>query len=454
MNNIILNHKKYHILLYHEDKEYVESVKSVKSVSNGEVILEIAVSDADFREKMTHPLLCAFVSEKHADVMEGNDREFHCSYVIKEEKEQEFNSRPYILQSAGPEAVEKTVERVKLSAAGGRGLRDKITQSGLLGESDVFLRSLENIDDYAASDYPVLISGETGTGKEMIAKLVHNLSARRNRRYLAVNCGAIPPELSESELFGHAKGAYTGSVGERKGLIMEVSGGSLFLDEITESTGRLQSDLLRAVEYGEVTAVGSEKTEKVNVRFIVATNRDIEGEVEARRFRRDLYYRLNVVRISLPPLRERTGDLRILAESFVRKYARTHIDRHLRPVSGIDPGAIDRLGEHDWPGNIRELENTIRRAMLNAKGDTITRTDIAKHLAAGSRRDGAQDGCSRWPDRLPLNITLLKEEALKEAFNRTGGKVSPMARLLGVNPDTVRKWLRKKEKTGDARDIR
>jgi two-component system, NtrC family, response regulator AtoC len=232
----------------------------------------------------------------------------------------------------------------------------------LIGRSEPFIEVMKLVGRVAAKNLPVLLTGETGTGKEVVASAIHRRSARSGRPFVAVNCGAIPSELIESELFGHTKGAFTGAERDRAGLWEEADGGTIFLDEITETTPAFQVKLLRAIQKGEIRRVGSNRTQRVDVRVVAASNRDVEAELRAGRFREDLFYRLNAVAIHLPPLRERREDIYPLASSFAERVWA------LNPAVAFTPEALRLLEQYDWPGNIRELENAVVRAAAMCGG--------------------------------------------------------------------------------------
>ncbi len=226
---------------------------------------------------------------------------------------------------------------------------------GLIGASSVMSAVFALVERVAPSAVPVLIQGETGTGKELVARALHERSPRAARTFLAENCAAVPANLLESELFGHKKGAFTHAIADRAGHFAAADGGTLFLDEIGDMPLEMQAKLLRVLESGEVRPVGSNQSLKVDVRIVAATHRDLEVLVRERRFREDLYYRLNVIRIALPPLRERAGDIELLTRYFLRRFA--------GPEGGITPAALQALSASAWPGNVRQLENEIRRAV-------------------------------------------------------------------------------------------
>jgi two-component system response regulator AtoC len=272
----------------------------------------------------------------------------------------------------------------------------------------------------------MLILGESGTGKELVARAIHGVGNRANKPFIAVNCGAIPENLLESELFGHVRGAFTDAASDKAGLFEEADGGTLFLDEIGEMPQALQVKLLRVLQEEEIRRVGASASRKVNVRVISATSRDLAADVAAGRFREDLYFRLNVFLIQLPPLRERVEDIPLLADHFISKYA----GQMKRSPVRIAPDTMRSLMAHPWPGNIRELENVIERAMILCEGDCIS----AACLPAGIREAGST------PAALPdenLSIKQAEEamerDLIRKALARTGGNRTQAARILEIS---------------------
>jgi transcriptional regulator with GAF, ATPase, and Fis domain len=267
----------------------------------------------------------------------------------------------------------------------------------------------------------VLISGETGTGKELAARAVHQNSGRASRPFVAVNCAALTESLLESELFGHEKGAFTGAVVLKKGKFEVADGGTIFLDEIGELAPALQAKLLRALQHHEFERVGGTRPIKVDVRVIAATNQDLQAAVSAGRFRQDLWYRLNVVGITMPPLRTRRADIPMLAAHFVAKYSRG------RAVE-LSSDAVEALRAYDWPGNVRELENAIERSVVLGGCNKIVADDLPEAVLVSS--------AARPPDGAAYHQTVLdvKRRLILEAIERAGGNYTAAARLLGINP--------------------
>ena len=266
--------------------------------------------------------------------------------------------------------------------AGAPGLRpgDELTLPGVIGSSLGLREVVRTTRQVAPSRACVLIVGETGTGKELIARAIHDLSPRSTGPYIRVNCGALTESLLESELFGHVKGSFTGAVDNRTGRFEAAHTGSIFLDEINSTSPKLQVKLLRVLQEGEFERVGDNNTKKVDTRIIAATNRDLLEEIEANRFREDLYYRLNVVPIYLPPLRERREDIEPLVLFFLQRYA----EQNRRDMRRVHPEAMRLLRDHDWPGNVRELQNYVERAVILGTGPELT----VENFAAATPRPG------------------------------------------------------------------
>lgn len=294
------------------------------------------------------------------------------------------------------------------------------TFAGMVGVSAPMQRVYGLVQRLAASDATVLIQGETGTGKELVGQALHELGPRSKESFIAINCGALSESILESELFGHEKGAFTGAIKQKYGLIEQAQGGTLFLDEIDQMSPALQVKLLRALQEREVLRVGGAKPIAVDFRLVAATNADLRERMEQELFRADLFYRLSVVGVELPPLRERVGDIQLLGEYFLRRYGREKIVRIL-------PEALARLRAHDWPGNVRELENAIEQASVLCQGDSIGVGDLPEHIVAV-------------PSEVVSSFELPYKEA-RERFEkeycekllvRAGGRVVEAARLAGM----------------------
>ncbi|MCY1030288.1 sigma-54 dependent transcriptional regulator [Corallococcus sp. BB11-1] len=317
-------------------------------------------------------------------------------------------------------------------------LRRRMGEDGeplLLGTSDAISRVREVIARIAPTDATVLLTGESGTGKELAARMLHLLSRRNKERFVAVNCGALPPELLESELFGHVKGAFSGAVREREGLFGAANGGTLFLDEVGEASPSVQVKLLRVLQEQRLTRVGADVEEPVDVRVVAATNRDLAEEVAAKRFRQDLYFRLHVVPIELPPLRERIEDIPLLAQLFLERTANRY---GLRPPR-LSPATVELLQRYGWPGNVRELIHEMEAAVLLAGTDELQPRHVPRlgqaleRPPAGSAQlPGVPGGTADLPS-LREARDAFERAYLAEAMRRSSGSVSAAARMAGRN---------------------
>ncbi|MBS7671246.1 sigma 54-interacting transcriptional regulator [Croceicoccus sp. 1NDH52] len=309
-------------------------------------------------------------------------------------------------------------------------------------------RRVRDAKKAALRNLPVLIEGETGTGKELFARAIHNSSQRRSETFHVVNCGAIPAELVESEFFGHTKGAFTGALKDRKGAFEAANGGTLFLDEIGELPLAAQVKLLRALHEGEITPVGGDKSRKVDVRIIAATNRNLMAEVVEGNFREDLYYRLAIATLDLPPLREREGDVWLLAERLLEQVNRSAREEPGYKQKTFSASAKKLVLKHSWPGNVRELLNTVKRATLFADGEEISSEDMARAIRAVPNRDGPPDGVLNHEIyegfAIEDRIDQVKRHYLERALEKTGGNKAQAAKLLGLkSAQTLTYWLEK-----------
>jgi len=299
-------------------------------------------------------------------------------------------------------------------------------------------KSLALAEQIAPSNASVLIVGESGTGKELIARIIHQKSKRSDQKFVSVNCAAIPENLLESELFGHEKGAFTGAIARRIGKFEEASGGTLLLDEISEMDPRLQAKLLRAIQEREIDRVGGSQPVKVNIRVLATTNRDLGEEVRAGRFREDLYFRLNVVTLALPPLRDRPEDIKLLSTHFVSKYAEVNA----LPEKPIDPKAIAMLTGHHWRGNVRELENTIHRAVLLSQKATIEPDDILLSDDLGADGDGAATAADGRPGMVGRTVADVERDLILNTLQHCLGNRTHAANILGISIRTLRNKLK------------
>ena len=306
-----------------------------------------------------------------------------------------------------------------------------------IGESVRLRAAVKVARQVADSTATVLIHGESGTGKELLARLIHDHSGRVRGPFVAVNCAAIPETLLESELFGHEKGAFTGAAARRVGRFERATGGTLFLDEVGDMSPGMQAKILRALQEEEIERVGGDRTIPVDVRVVAATNRDLAVEVAAGRFREDLYYRLAVVVIHLPPLRERGGDVELLARHYLEHFAR----KHARAVHEIGDDAVELLRSYPWPGNIRQLRNVIERALLVAEGPVLLPEHLPNEVRLGQPRPGEAPAYGSDGALLPLRE--LEHLHIRRALALTGGNLGHTAELLGIHRNTLRQKLRR-----------
>ncbi len=307
-----------------------------------------------------------------------------------------------------------------------REIRERYSFQNILGKNAAMQGLFERVRKVASSKTTVLITGESGTGKELFARAIHYVSQRRDEPFVAINCGAIPENLLESELFGHVRGAFTGATGHKRGLFEEANGGTLFLDEIGELPLALQVKLLRALQEEEIRKVGDTKTHKVDVRVIAATARNLEEEVKQGRFREELYYRLNVVTVSIPPLRERREDIPLLADHYIRKLS--EVNR--REPRELSPAALQLLMRYHWPGNVRELVNMLEQAVLLSEGERIEASDLPEALRAGAPAASlpAVEGFS-----LKQHRAVLEQRLISEALRECRQSRTKAAALLGIS---------------------
>jgi two-component system response regulator HupR/HoxA len=309
----------------------------------------------------------------------------------------------------------------------------------IVGSSPAMNKVFEVMEKVAQTDATVLLAGETGTGKDLVARAIHYAGARRERRFVAQNCGALPDTLLESELFGHKRGAFTGAHADKKGLFEIADGGTIFLDEIGETEPGMQVRLLRVLQDGEIRPLGSSETRKVDVRIIAATNRDLRKAVSEGRFREDLYYRLRVVEIELPPLRERREDIPLLAHHFL-DLANQKMGRRLR---GFTNAAMDRIVAHEWSGNVRELENELQRAVaLAGDADTVHLDMLSEHLRGGAPAAAGEPLPPGEARDLNLAVDDLKRRMIQGALRETGSKTKAADRL-GIPRQSLQKMMKR-----------
>ena len=326
-------------------------------------------------------------------------------------------------------ALERSRLRVELSRLRDRisleGLRHKEAFEAIVTQNRGFLRVLQRIEQIAESENYVLIWGESGTGKELVARAIHQISRRHSHPFVAVNAGAFASELFSSEFFGHEKGAFTGAVQSRSGFFEKADGGTLFLDEIGELELPVQSKLLRVLQEGEYFRVGSTEKRGADVRIVASTNKDLADEIEKGRFRRDLFYRLNICTAYLPPLREREGDVDLLANYFLEQHARTGG----KSITGIDSDVLETLELYDYPGNVRELKNIIAEAVVVENGSALTRRSLPRYLLDAVSKSGV----SAVPAGEKKSLAEVEAEHIRRVLELTGGNRTASAQILGVS---------------------
>ena len=304
-------------------------------------------------------------------------------------------------------------------------LNDKYNFSGIIGNTPEIQLIFKTITEIAPTAATVLIYGETGTGKELIANAIHYNSDRKDKPFITLHCASLSEGVLESELFGHEKGAFTGAISQRRGRFELANGGSLFLDEVGELNSHVQIKLLRVLETGKFERVGGEKTFESDVRIIAATNRDLEKEIKEGRFREDLYYRLNVINLKLPSLRERKEDIGLLTDNFLIKYSK----KNKKDIKGITPQSAKLLDNYDWPGNVRELENAIERAVVMAKNEYIEPDDLPSSINVNTKKSRIETF------RIPSGATMkeIERKVILETLQTTNGSKSKAAKILGIS---------------------
>ena len=350
----------------------------------------------------------------------------------------EYVPKPFDVDELGV-ALERALEARRLRVANRQLSAEHAIGRRIVGDSPAMRRLLDTVSRVAGKDITVLLGGETGTGKELVASLLHAQSRRSAGQLVRFNCSAIPAELAEAELFGHVRGAFTGATQGRAGFFAEANQGTLVLDEVGELPLAIQAKLLRALQEGEIQPVGSGRTEKVDVRIVASTNRDLGAETRAGRFREDLYYRLNVVEIVVPPLRDRREDIPALAREFARRYGERFGMSEIR----LAPALLDRLSAADWPGNVRQLENAIARMVAMATGNEIGPEALAGMKtvqdATPAPAEPGQDRPAPVDDGLTLReqIEAVERSAVARTMTSVRGNQSEAARRLGISRNTL-----------------
>jgi DNA-binding NtrC family response regulator len=343
----------------------------------------------------------------------------------------DYLTKPFRLEEVRI-SIEKAIEAIRLVESNvtlKEGLAERKFKE-IIGSSQAIETVFDMINKVAPSDSTVLLMGESGTGKELAARAIHHRSSRSEEPFVVVDCSALHENLFESELFGHERGAYTGAIRRKHGLFEVANGGTVFLDEIGEINISTQAKLLRVIETGEMRRLGSEGSMKVDVRIIAATNRDLEKMVSRGQFREDLFYRLNVFNIQIPPLRERKEDIPKLVDHFLTKKA-----RFLKEPKTISPGAMDIIKNFDWPGNIRELENVIERAIILSDMKTIEVKDLPASVRSGFDYSARENGLKRMAE--------IEDEYIRFVLEKCGGNRGKAAEILGIDPKTLYRKLKK-----------
>jgi DNA-binding NtrC family response regulator len=344
----------------------------------------------------------------------------------------DFISKPFKVEQV-LKASQRALEfKAKSADDTPESLSARAETAGMVGRSPAMIELYKEIAQVAPAKSTVLILGESGTGKELIARAIHQYSPRKNHAFIPVNCGALTESLLESELFGHIRGAYTGAQADRRGLWEEAEGGTLFLDEIGEISLAMQVKLLRALQEGEIRRVGSSRTTQVNARIIAATNRDLEEEVKAGRFREDLFYRLSVIILKVPPLRERRSDIPLLAEKFLIKASENARRENLL----ISDQMMNILMAYDWKGNVRELEAAIEHAALRARGTDIQTEDLPVKLQGIDLHKSAQKSLNAMFENLP-SLDELEKDYLQHVLEATQGNRTRAAEVMGIDRRTL-----------------
>ncbi len=345
----------------------------------------------------------------------------------------DYISKPFRLDQMRLK-VRQSMEQAKLLRENRdlrRQVRDQDVRGTIIGSSPAMVEVYKTIAKVASSDATVLVQGESGTGKELVARSIHDLGNRRDRPFLAVNCGAVAETLLESELFGYVRGAFTGAVSAKRGIFAAADRGTVFLDEIGDTSPALQSKLLRVLESGEVMAVGSTVPNRVDVRVISATHHDLTALAGQGKFREDLYYRLKVVTIELPPLRARRSDLPLLFDHFLKKYA-----QEAGKTLAVHPEVMPVLESFNWPGNVRQLENAVERAVtLNTSG-VFSVEDLPEEVQTTTPRSAGRSRDGRWP-----TLEEVEEQYIREVLDAVGGNMSKAAEILAIDRRTLYRRL-------------
>jgi len=319
-------------------------------------------------------------------------------------------------------------------------LGQKFDTQNMIGRSPLMVKLLETVAQVAATEATVLITGKSGTGKEMIANAIHYNSQRKDSPFIKINCAALTESLLESELFGHEKGSFTGADKRREGKFRQADGGSIFLDEVSEMSAAMQVKLLRVLQEREITRVGGAEVIAINVRVIAASNKDLKKEMEQKRFREDLFYRLNVVALNVPALLNRREDIPLLAQHFLEMF----VAKNKKDIKGFTPQSMEKMVKYGWPGNVRELMNAVERAVVLSRAEYIDADELAMLMADSPNASGIDQLSA--PENMPLDE--VEKRSILEAINSCSGNKSEAARRLGITRKTLRKKLDKYESAG------
>jgi len=397
----------------------------------------LLIRESDSSESLTDSLIAARSRSVMCLPLIMLDRTLGVVYLETDEPGIAFSESHLQLATAiaaiAAVAIENARHIESLQNENQRLIADANIEHNMIGESPLLKRVYQIISKVAPTNSTVLICGESGTGKELVARAIHRNSKRAEMPFIAVNCAALAETLLESELFGHEKGAFTGALIQKKGRMELADGGTIFLDEIGELSPALQTKLLRVLQEREFERVGGNRTIKVDIRVLAATNRNLEDAIERKTFRQDLYFRLNVVELDMPPLRDRREDIPLLANYFARKYA----EKCNRKVLGISPDAHKRLFAYDWPGNVRELENVIERGVVLGITDHIIPDDLPEVLLESAAATG-DERTSNFHDK----VLRTKKQTILEAVKQAGGNYTAAAKLLGLHPNYLHRLIR------------
>ena len=417
-----------------------EAIKKIKDSSYDIIITELKMPDIDGLEVLRYTKRLDSDTEVIIITAYGT-----VETAVNAMKEGAYD---YIVKPFSPEEIDHIVKKIIEHQSLIREniiLREQLYErhrfENIIGKSNKMQDIYALIENIAQSNITVLIQGESGTGKEMIARAIHNASLRRDNPFITVSCGAIPETILESELFGHEKGAFTGAIARKEGRFEMADKGTLFMDEIAEMSLKSQVDLLRVLQEKEFRRVGGIEVIKVDVRIIAATNKDLDKEVERGRFREDLYYRLHVVPINLPPLRERHEDIPLLVRHFLEKY-NTQYNRKIKEVS---PSTFNILLQYDWPGNVRQLEHVIEHTILMTKGEIIQARNLPEKLQKNSKIKTDDALLERENFNFKENVEKFKKQSIIKALQSAQGVKKEAARILGISPRNLSYFIRKYE---------